>query len=164
MATFEEAMQLLVDEAEAVSTNMTVEDRMEITRAGAKVFQEALSAMVRNKHYRDKKTGEDPHLADGVVIKNSNVDGIKDGTSVVGWERDTAKGTRTVGYIANIINNGSKIPQFTTRHRKYKHPGAVAVKADHFIEETRENPAVQAAILVYESEAMKKIIERRNSG
>lgn len=165
MATFEEAMQVLIYEAEAVSTNMTIEDRRKVTKAGAKVFQEALGKEVRSRHYRNRKaTKEDPHLADEIVVKNSNVDGVKDGTSVVGWERDTTKDTRTVGYIANIINNGSKIPQFTSRHRKYKHPGAVLINADHFIEDTRNNPVVQAAILAAESKAMKKIIERRNSG
>lgn len=163
MATFEEAMQVLIDAAESVSTKMPVEDKAKVTRAGAKVFQEALGAMVRYKHYRYRETGEDPHLADDIVIQNKNIDGVKDGSSVVGWEKSTAKGTNTKGYIANIINNGSRIPRFTTASgRKYKRPGAVAVQADHFIEETRENPVVQSAVLTYEAEAMRKIINRRN--
>lgn len=163
MATFEEAMQMIVAAAESVSTKMPVEDRAVITRAGAKVFQQALTYEVRNRHYRHRETGEDPHLAEGVVTQNKNIDGVKDGQSVVGWEKSNIKGTNTKGYIANIINNGSRIPQFTTRSmRKYKNPGAVAINADHFIEETRANPVVKAGILKAESEAMRRIINRRN--
>ncbi len=163
MATFEEAMKLLVDEAEALSTGMSVEDKAKVTKAGAKVFKQALDYEVRNRHYRHRDTGEDPHLADDIVIKNKNIDDVKDGESVVGWERSTTKGTHTKGYIANIINNGSRFPQFTTRSgRKYKKPGEVAVHADHFIEETRNNPVVKQGILKAEAEAMRKIINRRN--
>lgn len=163
MATFEEVMQSIVDEAEAISTKMSVEDKAKITKAGAKIFRQALESEVRNRHYRHRDTGEDPHLADGIVLKNRNIDNVKDGTSVVGWERITAKGTHTKGYIANIINNGSRFPQFTTRSgRKYKRPGEVAVKADHFIEETRANPVVRAGILKAEAEAMRRIINQRN--
>lgn len=163
MATFEEAMQVLIDAAESVSTKMPVEDKSIITKAGAKVFEQALSYEVRNNHYRHRETGEDPHLSDGIVIKNKNIDGVKDGQSLVGWEKSTTKGTNAKGYIANIINNGSRIPQFTTASgRKYKHPGAVAVQADHFIEQTRANPVVKEGILKAETEAMRKIINRRN--
>lgn len=102
-------------------------------------------------------------MAEGIVTQNKNIDGVKDGQSVVGWEKSNIKGTNTKGYIANIINNGSRIPQFTTRSmRKYKNPGAVAINADHFIEETRANPVVKAGILKAESEAMRRIINRRN--
>lgn len=163
MTTFEEAMQLIVDQAEAMSTNMTVEDKAEVTKAGAKIFQEALKQEVVSRHYRHRDTGEDPHLADTIVIKNKNIDNIKDGQSVVGWERSTVAGTHAKGYIANIINNGSRFPQFMTRSgRKYRHPGEVAVRADHFIEETRENPVVKEAILKAEAMAMKRILNRRN--
>ncbi|MGY0180645.1 hypothetical protein [Lactococcus garvieae] len=163
MATFEEAMKLLIDEAEALSIGMSVEDKKEVTKAGAKVFQKALEAQVVRKHYRYRKTGENPHLSEGIKVKNTNIDNVADGQSIVGWERSTKTGTNTKGYIANIINNGSRIPQFTTRSgRKYKNPGAVAINADHFIEETRENPIVQEMILTAESEALRRIINRRN--
>lgn len=162
MASFEEAMQLIINQAESLSTKMTVEDKAEVTKAGAKVFEQALAYEVRNRHYRHRDTGEDPHLADSIVMKNKNIDGVKDGQSVVGWERSTAKATHTKGYIANIINNGSRFPRFTTRSgRKYKKPGEVAVHADHFIEETRKNPIVQQGILKAEAEAMRKIINRK---
>nr|WP_242328030.1 HK97 gp10 family phage protein [Lactococcus lactis] len=163
MVTFEEALKRVVDEAEAVSTKMSVEDKARITKAGAKVFKEVLQAEVKKRHYRDRKTGEDPHLADGIVIKNKNIDGVKDGTSTVGWEKSTTKGTRTKGYIAHIINDGSRFPQFTTASgRKYKKAGEVAVRADHFIEETRNNPAVKKAILEAEAKALRRIVNRRN--
>lgn len=162
MATFEEAMRLVVDQAESLSTKMSVEDKAKVTKAGAKVFEQALKQEVLSRHYRHRDTGEDPHLADDIVVKNNNIDGVKDGQSVVGWERSTAKGTHTKGYIANIINNGSRFPQFTTRSgRKYKKPGEVAVQADHFIEETRNNPVVKQGILKAEAEAMRKIINRK---
>lgn len=165
MATFEEAMQLIINQAESLSTKMTVEDKAEVTKAGAKVFEQALKQEVLSRHYRHRDTGEDPHLADSIVMKNKNIDGVKDGQSVVGWKRSTAKGTHTKGYIANIINNGSRFPQFTTRSgRKYKKPGEVAVQADHFIEETRNNPVVKQGILKAEAEAMRKIINRKKEG
>lgn len=91
MATFEEAMQLIINQAESLSTKMSVEDKAEVTKAGAKVFEQALAYEVRNRHYRHRDTGEDPHLADSIVMKNKNIDGVKDGQSVVGWERSTEK-------------------------------------------------------------------------
>lgn len=163
MATFEEAMNLLINEAESLSVGMSVEDKAEVTKAGAKMFEQALKQEVLSRHYRHRETGEDPHLADMIVVKNSNIDGVKNGESVVGWERSTTKGTNTKGYIANIINNGSRFPMFTTRSgRKYKKAGEVAITADHFIEETRENPIVKEAILKANAGAMKRIINRRN--
>ena len=42
MATFEEAMQLIINQAESLSTKMTVEDKAKVTKAGAKVFEQAL--------------------------------------------------------------------------------------------------------------------------
>ncbi|MDM5143823.1 hypothetical protein ICE98_00894 [Lactococcus lactis] len=51
MATFEEAMQLIINQAESLSTKMTVEDKAEVTKAGAKVFEQALAYEVRNRHY-----------------------------------------------------------------------------------------------------------------
>jgi len=162
MVSFYDAMQLIVDRAEELSTKMSVEDKAEVTKAGAKIFEQALKQEVLSRHYRHRDTGKDPHLADSIVIKNRNIDDVKDGQSVVGWERSTEKGTHTKGYIANIINNGSRFPQFTTRSgRKYKKPGEVAVHADHFIEETRKNPIVQQGILKAEAEAMRKIINRK---
>ena len=95
MVSFYDAMQLIVDRAEELSTKMSVEDKAEVTKAGAKVFEQALAYEVRNRHYRHRDTGEDPHLADSIVMKNKNIDGVKDGQSVVGWERSTEKGTHT---------------------------------------------------------------------
>ena len=52
MATFEEVMQLLINQAESLSTKMTVEDKAEVTRAGAKVFKQAIKQEVLSRHYR----------------------------------------------------------------------------------------------------------------
>lgn len=165
MATFEEVMQLIIDNAEEISTKMSVEDKSKITKAGAKAFKLALTSEVRDRHYRFRETGEDPHLADSIVMKNHNIDGVKDGQSIVGWERSNVKRTHTKGYIANIINNGSRFPQFTTRSgRKYKKAGEVAVHADHFIEETRDNPIVRQFVLKAEAEEIRKLINRKNNG
>lgn len=158
---FEEAMEVLVKRAESISTKMPIEDKAKITNAGAKVFKRELKKETKNRHYRDRKTGSNPHLADGIMSKNKNIDGVKDGTSIVGWERKSLKGGHSKGYIANIINNGSKIPMFTTRSgRKYKNPGAIAVKADHFIDEVRDRKIVKDEILKAEAAMFANVIEK----
>ena len=55
MATFEEAMQLIINQAESLSTKMTVEDKAEVTKAGAKVFEQALAYEVRNIWEQQRK-------------------------------------------------------------------------------------------------------------
>ena len=83
---FEEIMNSLIEEAESVSTSLTVEDKAKITKAGANAFAKGLEKVTKDKHYRIRKTGENPHLADSILVQNTNIDGIIDGNSSVGWD------------------------------------------------------------------------------
>jgi len=81
--------------------DLTVEEQARITLAGAKVLEKNMKAYIKDQHYQNRKTGEDPHLADSVKSQGKNVDGVIDGTSVVGFPDEKA-------YIANFISGGTK--------------------------------------------------------
>ena len=61
------------------------EEQEKITKAGAKKLAENLTEVTRKKHYsnhRDEKFG---HMADNVSYQSTDVDGERDGSSIVGW-------------------------------------------------------------------------------
>lgn len=60
--SLEDILNSIVEEAEAVSTNLTVEDKAQITKAGAKVFKVSLEEVTKVKHYRHRRTGNDPQV------------------------------------------------------------------------------------------------------
>lgn len=152
--TLEQILNQIVDDAEAITTKMSVEDKVKITKAGANVFAKELEQVVKSKHYRHRKTGEDPHLADSIIVQNKSVDGFKNGSSTVGWDASKA-------HIANFIENGTKFPMYTKAGHKYKHGGQVAVNADHFLRDLRNDQTVQDKMLKAEAAAYKKIIDKR---
>ena len=153
--SFESILNAFIEDAEAVSTNMTVEDKQKVTKAGADVFAKELEAEYKANHYRHRTTGKDPHLADSVMAQNTNVDGMKNGSSTVGFTKDKA-------YIANFIENGTRFPMFTSKGRKHKHGGQVAINGDHTIDNLRNDTQLQAKILEAQALEYKKIIDRRN--
>lgn len=153
--SLEDILNAFVEEAEAVSTAMSVEDKAKVTKAGADVFAKEVEAEYKANHYRHRVTGEDPHLADSVIVQNSNVDGMKNGNSTVGFSKDKA-------YIANFIENGTKRPMYTSKGRKYKRGRQVAINGDHTIENLRNNPEVMSKVVEAQAEAYKKIIDKRN--
>lgn len=153
--SLEDILNSIVEEAEAVSTNLTVEDKAQITKAGAKVFKVSLEEVTKVKHYRHRRTGNDPHLADSVIIQNTNVDNMKNGASVVGWDYTKSR-------QGHLIENGTKFPMYTSTGSRYKKGGQVAINGDHFVEGVRNDPQVMAKVLEAEVAAMKQIIEKRN--
>lgn len=153
--TLEQILTEFVEEAEAVTTDMTVEDKTKITKAGADVFAKELEAEYKAKHYRHRKTGKNPHLAESVITQAKNVDGMKNGYSTVGLPKEKA-------YVANFIENGTKNPMYTSKGRKYKHGGQVNINADHTIENLRNNPQLQAKMLEAQALEYKKIIDKRS--
>lgn len=153
--SLESILNAFIEDAEAVSTNMTVEDKQKVTKAGADVFANELESEYKANHYRHRTTGKDPHLADSVMAQNTNVDGMKNGSSTVGFSKDKA-------YIANFIENGTKFPMYTSKGRKYKHGGQVAINGDHTIDNLRNDTQLQAKILEAQALEYKKIIDRRN--
>lgn len=154
--SFEDIMQSLVDDAESVSSNLSVEDKAKITKAGADVFAKGLAKVTKAKHYRNRKTGENPHLADSVIVQNKNVDGLKDGSSTVGWSSEKA-------YIARFINDGTRFPIFSKKGRKYRKAGQVAITADPFVSEYRDSSESQNAVLEAEAQVFSEILRKKGA-
>ena len=152
--SFEAFFEDFVKQAEDLTVNLPVEDKAKVTKAGAQVFAKELEDVYKQKHYRHRKTGEDPHLADSVIMQNTNIDGMKDGSSTVGFNQGKA-------YIANFIENGTKFPMYTKRGHRYKHAGQVNITADHVIANLRANSNVQAKMLKAEAKAYNKILEKK---
>ncbi|MFT8487997.1 HK97 gp10 family phage protein [Oenococcus sicerae] len=134
-----EQLEAWLKKIESISTNISIDDQARITKAGADVFDEKLSEYTKSKHYRHRKTGEDPHLADSVMADDTNVDGQKDGSSLVGFDDWHA-------HIARFINDGTKQVIYNsghdTRHdkngRSYRRGGRRAVNGDHFVDDARK--------------------------
>lgn len=153
--SLEDILNAFIEDAEAVSTNMTVEDKAKVTKAGADVFAKEVETQYKANHYRHRKTGKDPHLADSVIAQNTNVDGMKNGSSTVGFSKDKA-------YIANFIENGTKFPMYTAKGHKYKKGGQVAITGDHTIANLRNNSNLQDKIVEAQAAVYKQIVDRRN--
>lgn len=153
--SLEDILNAFIKETEAVSTQMSVEDKAKVTKAGAKVFAKELEAEYKANHYRHRETGENPHLADSVIVQNSNIDGMKTGESTVGFNTQKS-------YIANFIENGTKRPMYTSKGRKYKHGGQVLINGDHTIADLRNSPELQSKMVQAQAKEYKKIVDGRN--
>ncbi len=153
--SLEDILNAIVNDAEALSTQMTVDDKAKLTKAGADVFAKELEAEYKANHYRHRTTGKDPHLAESVMAQNTNVDGMKNGSSTVGFSKDKA-------YIANFIENGTKFPMYTKKGRKYKRGGQVAINGDHAIANLRNDSKLQEKIVEAQAAVYKQIIDRRD--
>lgn len=153
--SFEQAMQNIVEQAKAVTTELSVKDKAKITKAGAEVFKKELEAEYMANHYRHRKTGENPHLADSIISQNTNIDGRKTGDSTVGWSKDKA-------YIANFIENGTRFPMYSKKGHQYKHGGQVAINGDKAVERLRNDPRVIEKMRKAEALEYQKIVEREN--
>lgn len=153
--SLEDILNAIISDAEALSTQMTVEDKAKLTKAGADVFAKELETEYKANHYRHRTTGKDPHLAESVMAQNANVEGMKNGSSTVGFSKDKA-------YIAIFIENGTKFPMYTSKGRKYKHGGQVAIKGDHAIENLRNDSKLKDKIVEAQEAVYKQIVDRRN--
>lgn len=153
--SLEDILNAIISDAEALSTQMTVEDKAKLTKAGADVLAKELETEYKANHYRHRTTGKDPHLAESVMAQNANVEGMKNGSSTVGFSKDKA-------YIANFIENGTKFPMYTSKGRKYKHGGQVAINGDHAIENLRNDSKLKDKIVEAQEAVYKQIVDRRN--
>lgn len=121
-------------------TNLSVVDQLEITQAGAKAYKRGLEQITRTKHFQHNESvvknskGEIiGHLADGVLISNKNIDGIKTGSSTVGFNKQHAR-------IARLLNNGWR----------YKTKKGIETKVgDSFVENSRQELQTQIADAEY---------------
>lgn len=153
--SLEDILNAIISDAEALSTQITVEDKAKLTKAGADVFAKELETEYKANHYRHRTTGKDPHLAESVMAQNANVEGMKNGSSTVGFSKDKAD-------IANFIENGTKFPMYTSKGRKYKHGGQVAINGDHAIENLRNDSKLKDKIVEAQAAVYKQIVDRRN--
>lgn len=153
---FEDIMQSLVDDAESISSNLSVEDKAKITKAGANVFAKGLEKVTKDKHYRIRKTGKNPHLADSILVQNTNIDGIKDGNSTVGWDYTKSR-------VGNLIENGTRFPMYSKKGTKYRKGGQVAITSDPFVSTYRESSEAQNAILEAESQVFSEILKKKGA-
>ncbi|MFT8879254.1 MAG: HK97 gp10 family phage protein [Oenococcus sp.] len=81
--------------------SLSISEQARITKSGADVLRKNIADYLRSHHYRNRKTGEEPHLADSVIDDATNILGKVDGSSVVGFPPEK-------GYIARFLNDGTK--------------------------------------------------------
>lgn len=126
--------------------NPDKETRAKMTKAGAKVLNDKLQQVARTKHYdpkhyvgkhyRDKNV---KHLADSVTFVGNNINGDKDGSSLVGFQGVKESGVNHAR-IARFLNDGTK-----------------KMRGDHFVEHTRKDNA--AAIFKANAEVYRRSIK-----
>lgn len=127
MATFEDQLAQFQNQLKELVPSRKKQE--EANLAGAEVYKERLSKVTREKHYSNKKDEKYGHMADHVEVSNKNIDGIEDGSATVGWPN------RYHAMNAMRLNDGT-----------------VFIKADHFIDVTREES--RKAILEAQSKTL----------
>lgn len=91
-------------------------EQEKITKAGAKKLAENLTEVTRKKHYSSHKDEKYGHMADHISYQSTDVDGERDGSSIVGWTN------KYHDMNAMRLNDG-------TKH----------IKADNFVDENLED-------------------------
>lgn len=102
---------------------MSVPDRdtrKRMTSAGAKVLVDRLKEATKDRHYQEsRKTNKVKHLADSIISENTDLDGVDNGNSIVGFEGAKDSGINHAR-IARFLNDGT-----------------VKLHGDHFVDNTR---------------------------
>lgn len=107
---FAEMMNRMADDIERrVIPNMATKQAM--TEAGAKVMADQLRAATPRSNHQDVKYG---HLRDNVTYQATDIDGEKNGNSVVGFGKKA--------YVARFLNDGT-----------------VKMKGNHFVDNVRKS-------------------------
>lgn len=138
MASLSEQLDEMLKEVGGI-VNLTIEEREEITQAGADVLAKNLKQATKNAgHYNaNRKIGKMTHLADSVDI--GNLDGTKsDGSTAVGFTKKDANHAR----IAHFLNDGTRF-----------------IQGDSFIDDARDKS--QKEVLEAQSKVLKKIQEKK---
>ncbi len=104
--------------------------KLAMTKAGAEVLKQELTAVAKAKHYSNKKDPVYGHMADNISVAGKNIDGIKDGTAVVGWKYK--------GHAMNAV---------------YTNDGTVRTRGDFWY----DNTVRESKVAVFEAE--KKVYE-----
>lgn len=138
MASLSEQLDEMLKEVGGI-VNLTIEEREEITQAGAVVLAKNLKQATKDAgHYNaDREIGKMAHLADSVEI--GNLDGAKlDGSTAVGFTKKDANHAR----IAHFLNDGTRF-----------------IQGDSFIDDSRDKS--QKEVLEAQSKVLKKIQEKK---
>lgn len=120
MASLDEQLEKYSKELAKLVPN--TDQKRRANKAAADVFAKNLTAVTREKHYSNKKDPVYGHMADHIEVSDKNLDGVADGSAVVGWPN------RYHAMNAMRLNNGT-----------------VHIKADHFVDIERQN-STQAVV------------------
>lgn len=134
MVELDEALEQWLKEVQRANT-LTMREKQKITKAGAKVYAKALEEKTREIHYSSHNDQVHGHLADSVIVSNKNIDGIKNGTTTIGFDHYHAT-------VARQLNNGT-----------IKYP------ADHFIEKIRDEST--EAVFKKMKKTYQKILKKK---
>lgn len=133
--TLDTLLQNWLDSVSSI-VDLTLREKEEITRAGAKVFSDELIEVTRREHTSTRKYKLKKHLYQSVGIGKSK---NRNGTHIVGFKEEDKN-----AYIARFVNDGTK------RQR-----------ATHFITNLQNSKEVQAKVFEAEKRTYDKIIERK---
>jgi len=138
MADLSEQLDEMLQEIGGV-VNLTIEEREEITQAGADVLAKNLKQATKDAgHYNaNRKVGDMTHLADSIKIGKLKGT-VTDGSSAVGFTKPDADHSR----IARFLNDGTRY-----------------IKGDSFIDNARDNSSEE--VLKAQSKVFKRIVEEK---
>lgn len=137
MVDFGDAMQEWLKTVQNLA-DLTTDELTRITGAGAEVYKKELEEITRKKHYSSHKDEVYGHMADGISLIKTNIDGQKTGVSTVGWENS-----------------------YHATNARRLNDGTIKYKADHFVTNTQQSPEVLKKVLLAEKEVYNEIIRKR---
>lgn len=126
------------------ATELSLDEQTEVTKAGAEVFKAEL------KKVTPVSDRNSDHAKNHVVMQNTDIDGNKNGSSVVGYDSEKA-------YIMRFMNDGTKYYP----RKKGKKFGNNHL---NFYSKLFANNAVQNRVLNANAEKLKEIINRKQGG
>lgn len=113
MTNLDDALGDWLGQVERIA-QMSRADQAKITVAGAKVYADKLREKTKSTHPNRKNSGgKYGHLSDNIGFNGANIDGEKDGSSVVGFNKKA--------FVARMLNDGTKFRS-----------------GDHFVDDARE--------------------------
>lgn len=127
-----------LEQVKSISVDLTPKEQAEITKAGAKVMAERLTAVTNAKHrsrHNDKTYG---HAADHISYMDKDVDGEANGASTVGWDNHY--------HAMNMmrLNDGYK-----------------GYTGDHFLTNLQQDKSTSDAVLKAESNKYQELIDKK---
>lgn len=141
MADLSEQLDEMLQEIGGV-VNLTIEEREEITQAGADVLAKNLKQATKDAGHYDanRKVGTVQHLADSIEIGRL-IGTVSDGSNAVGFTKSDRFGINHAR-IAHWLNDGTRY-----------------IKGDSFIDNARDNSSEE--VLKAQSEVFKRIVEEK---